>query len=92
MNAALHKMQNFCYSLLSKLKHAPYMAYPIILAVVEMVLWPEIDFFYSELVGFELSPSSSILKTREHMFQKLDLLPSSGEGGNANSVGSLRKS
>jgi hypothetical protein len=42
---------------------------------------------------FGLCPSSGILKTLENTaFRKLDLFPSSGEGGDIYSVGSVRKS
>jgi hypothetical protein len=40
---------------------------------------------------FALFPSSGNLKTKEHNVFKLDLFPSSDEGGNTYSVGSLRK-
>jgi hypothetical protein len=41
---------------------------------------------------FGLCPSSCILKLENTMFRKLDLFLSSGEGGDAYSAGSFRKS
>jgi hypothetical protein len=43
--------------------------------------------------GFGLCPSSGILENRKQTtFRKLDLFPSSGEGGDTYSFGSFRKS
>jgi hypothetical protein len=49
---------------------------------------------HSELLGFLLCPSSGILELENTTFRKLDLFPSSGDGGveDTYSVGSVRKS
>jgi hypothetical protein len=48
---------------------------------------------FSELLGFELCPSSGIVKKKENtMFSKLDLFISSGDERDTYPVGSLRKS
>jgi hypothetical protein len=41
--------------------------------------------------GFGLCPSSDIQKLENTTFWKLDLFPSSGEGGDTYAVGSIRK-
>jgi hypothetical protein len=80
--------QHVCRYMYSMLVHAVTRLFPLTSHLYEYVL-------FWNCWGSRLRPSSIILNTRKHNFSKLDLFPSSGEGGEGDThictVGSLRK-